>query len=211
MHIIRTGTRVVLTLIALTSLMPDRVASAQSIGRFEVGGQVSALRLDDIGATPAGFGGRVSYEFRDWLSVESELNLFPREAFTIHGVAPNDASFGLVHRRQRTEMVFGPKVGMRTERFGLFAKVRPGFARLTDQSIDCRGDVCAAVLLAVPVDRTEFALDLGGVFEFYPSARIVARVDLGDTMIRRGSLATPSCSNCTSHNVASRVGIGLRF
>src|SRR5687768_17111263 len=58
MHIIHTGTRVVLLLVVLANLMPDRVASAQSIGRFEVGGQVSGLRLQDLGATPAGFGGR---------------------------------------------------------------------------------------------------------------------------------------------------------
>lgn len=209
MHIIRTGTRVVLLLIVFAGLMPDRVASAQSIGRFEAGGQVSALRIQDLDATPAGFGGRFSYDLLDWLSVESELNLFPHETITVDGPV---GGLRLAYRRQRSEAVFGPKVGIRTGRFGLFAKVRPGFVRFSDQGIDCLGEVCAAVSLARPVDhRTELAVDLGGVLEFYPSARTVARVDIGDTVIRHGGQAAPSCSNCTSHNFASRVGIGLRF
>ena len=91
--------------------------------------------------------------------------------------------------------------------------MRPGFVRLSDQCVDCVGEVCAlaTMLLARPVYRTEFALDLGAVLEFYPSARTVARVDFGDTMIRHRSQAAPPCSNCTSHNFASRIGIGFRF
>jgi hypothetical protein len=211
MHIIRTATRVVPLLIVLASLMPGRVASAQSLGRFEVGGQVSALRIQDFGSTPAGFGGRFSFDLSDWLSVESELNFFPRDTITVDGQA--GADLRVAYRRQRSEAVFGPKLGMRTERFGVFAKVRPGFVRLSDQGVDCVGDVCAlaTMLLARPVYRTEFALDLGAVLEFYPSARTVARVDVGDTLIRHRSQVAPPCPNCTSHNFASRVGIGLRF
>ena len=203
MRIIRTGTRVVLTLIALANLMPDRVASAQSVGRFEVGGQVAALRIQEVGATPAGFGGRVSYDLLDWLSVESEFNHFPHEVLRFDGPGQ------LVYHRRRSEALFGPKVGLRTERFGMFAKVRPGFAHISTQSIDCENHCAAVTLIAgLPVARTLFAVDLGGVLEFYPSGRTVARVDVGDTIIRQGALL---CANCTSHNVASRVGIGLRF
>jgi hypothetical protein len=212
MHIIHTGARVVLLLVVLASLMPDRVASAQSIGRFEAGGQVSALRIQDLGATPAGFGGRFSFELLDWLSVESEFNLFPHETFTVDWTSLAGREFGLVYSRRRSEVVFGPKLGIRTGRFGLFGKVRPGFVRLSDQGIGCVGDPCAAISLLRPEDhRTDFAVDLGGVLEFYPSARTVARVDIGDTVIRHDRQASASCPNCTSHNVASRVGIGLRF
>ena len=214
MPIIRTGTRVVLILVALATLMPDRAASAQSMRRFEVGGQVSALRPQELGATHAGFGGRFSYELLDWLSVESEVNLFPRETFTVDAKPTFGLPYALVYRQRRSEALFGAKVGMRTERYGLFAKVRPGLARYSDQGAGCVGDGCAAVLFLArsSEDRTEFALDFGGVFEFYPSIRTVARIDVGDTVIRhRGQPAELSCSRCTSHNVASRVGIGLRF
>ena len=67
------------------------------------------------------------------------------------------------------------------------------------------------MLLAVPEYRTEFAFDLGGVLEFYPSARTVARIDAGDTMIRHRSSAVPPCQECTTHNFSSRFGVGVRF
>lgn len=209
MHIIRTGTRVVLLFMIFASLVPDRAASAQSSQRIQIGGQVSALRIQDLDSTSVGFGGRFSYDLLDWLSVESELNLFPRETITVDSQIGGDLR--LAYRRQRSEALFGSKVGMRTGRFGLFAKVRPGFVHLGDQGVDCVGEVCALALLLRPVDTTEFALDLGGVLEFYPSARAIARVDLGDTMIRHRGQAAPSCSNCTSHNFESRIGFGLRF
>ncbi len=66
------------------------------------------------------------------------------------------------------------------------------------------------VLLAVPVYRTEFALDVGGVFELYPTARTVLRATVSDTVIRHRSLAPP-CDRCSTHNLATRVGIGMRF
>jgi hypothetical protein len=111
-------------------------------------------------------------------------------------------------------MFAGVKLGMRGERLGIFAKVRPGFARLTDRGQECLGIDCARVLMlrALPSYRTEFALDLGGGLEFYPSARTVTRLELGDTMIRHRSLAPPCpASTCTSHNLSSRFGVGLRF
>jgi len=53
--------------------------------------------------------------------------------------------------------------------------------------------------------ETRFALDLGGVIEFYPSRRFVLRVDLGDTVIRN------SQPGRTSHNFQFGAGIGIRF
>lgn len=106
------------------------------------------------------------------------------------------------------------KLGTRTRRFGAFAKVRPGLARLTHREMECVGQACAllTLLLVQPVYRTEFAVDLRGVLEFYPSPRTVARLDLGDTLIRHRSSAPPCWGgDCASHNFASRLGIGFRF
>jgi hypothetical protein len=55
--------------------------------------------------------------------------------------------------------------------------------------------------------ETEFAFDLGGVLEVYPTSRIVARFDLGDVMTTRNE-RTPQAS---THNLTSRLGIGIRF
>jgi hypothetical protein len=118
------------------------------------------------------------------------------------------------HYRQRTEAFFGAKLGYRSERFGVFAKLRPGFTSLSERSGPdmCEGEVCAFVLLARPEYRTEFAMDLGGILEFYPSRRLVARFELGDTIIRHRSTAPPCWgAGCTSNNVSSKFGFGLRF
>ncbi len=56
------------------------------------------------------------------------------------------------------------------------------------------------------------AEDLGGVLELYPTGRTVARFDLRDTMIGHRSFAPPCpTGTCSSHNVSTRPGVGLRF
>lgn len=187
-------------------------ASAQTAqtggSRFEVGGQFSALRLSDLKSTNPGFGGRFAYDFTDWIAAEAEMNLFPHDDYTaISSLLPDLQVTAL---RRRGEAFFGPKIGKRMQRFGVFAKARPGFTRLSDQGVQCLGVTCAAVSLARPSYRTEFAMDLGGVFEFYPTSRLVARVDLGDTIIRHGGLI-PYVPTGTSHNFTPRFGFGFRF
>ena len=106
------------------------------------------------------------------------------------------------------------KVGRRSERFGAFIKARPGLTRLADKGTECIGRGCDVVLMLLyrPSYRTELAFDLGGGIELYLSARTVARVEFGDTMIRHRSPAPPCPSReCTSHNLASRFGLGFRF
>jgi hypothetical protein len=116
----------------------------------------------------------------------------------------------LIYHRRRIDAFAGMKAGYRANRFGVFAKVRPGFSRLFDRGIECGGDVCALMLFAPPSYGNEFALDLGGVVEFYPPGRFLARIDVGDTLVRRRALAPP-CSACTNHNFSIRFGMGVRF
>lgn len=183
-----------------------------SPSRVEVGAQFSTLTLTDFDATNAGLGGRVSYDLLRWLAVEGELNFFPRDRVEVksEGIAPAGLRIG--YRRTRFDGFVGPKIGLRRERYGVFGLVQAGFARLTDKGINCLGEVCTRMLflLARPEYRTEFATNLGGVLEFYPSPSIVARVDLGTTLIRHRSFAPP-CDDCTSTNFSSRVGFGFRF
>jgi len=182
--------------------------------RVEIGAQISTLRLTDSDATNAGLGGRVSYDLAPWLAAEGEFSFFPTDEIAVLGSALSGSDFRVVHRRQRAEAFFGLKLGTRFERFGVFAKVRPGFASLTHREMECVGAPCALMMLLLvqPVYRTELAVDLGGVLEFYPSSRMVVRVDLGDTIIRHRSTAPPCwIGECTTHNFASRFGIGFRF
>lgn len=207
----QTHRRYALTMLALLGwLAAPQIAGAQSPSRLQLGAQVAALRIGDFSTTNAGLGGRVSFELARWVNVEGEFNVFPRDTFETDSTSLATSAFRLAHHRRRIETFFGPKLGVSGQRFGLFAKVRPGFSRLTDRGVECIGEGCAVILLARPVYRTEFALDLGGVFEFYPTARTVARLDVGDTLIRHRSVAPP-CQDCSSHNLATQIGVGLRF
>jgi hypothetical protein len=187
-------------------------ASAQSDpSRFEAGVQASVLRLSDFGSTSTGIGGRFTFNVAKWAALEAESNFFPQDDVRLPSTT---VEFRVTHYRRRTDAFFGAKLGMRGERLGLFAKVRPGFTVLSERrgSPGCEGEVCALALLIRPEYRTEFALDLGGVLEFYPSRRFVARFELGDTVIRHRSTAPPCWGEtCTSHNVSSKFGIGMRF
>lgn len=56
---------------------------------------------------------------------------------------------------------------------------------------DKPGTVCAATFpppagCFQPVSKTRFAVDLGGVVEWYPSKNTIVRFDAGDTIIRFG-------------------------
>jgi hypothetical protein len=186
-------------------------ASGQTDGRrLEVGGHFSTLQIGEPGNTNAGLGGRVSYEFLPWLAIEGELSFFPNDRLDID---PGISSHPLQtqYSRRRLEGFVGPKIGVRGGKFGAFAKVRPGFAHLIDKGIACVGEICPLALFARPEYQPEFALDLGGIVEFYPTPRTVARFDLGTTAIRHRSQYAPPCRDCTTQNFATSLGMGFKF
>lgn len=192
-----------------------RTASAQTPGeRLEVAANLNMLRLSDFSSTRAGLGGRVTFDLNQHVAIEGELAFYPKDRIVQEFNTSSVMPYQIVGNRRRTDALFGVKVGMRSTRFGLFAKARPGFTRLADRGTACEGPGCAVILMLIaPYSyRTEFAFDFGGGFELYPTARTVARVELGDTMIRHRSVAPPCLAGpCTSHNLSSRLGIGYRF
>jgi hypothetical protein len=204
-------TRAVLALFAVVGLAGDSFAQSV-VSRADVSGQFATLRLSDFDATSLGLGGRLTYNLSRRVAVEGEYSFFPHDDVTTTGSLPG---LGIKYERRRSEAFFGTKIGIAGgERFRVFARVRPGFTRLTHSGVECVGQVCAQalMLLAVPTYRTEFAFDLGGGVEFYPSRRTLARVDVGDTLIWHRSTAPPCWTgDCTSQNFASRFSFGVRF
>ena len=192
--------------------------------KFEAGGQMSLLWLPVYSFTDItlqkdrtnvlGFGGRFGYNFSKSLAFESEVNFFPRDRGVEGG--------------RKTQALFGGKVGKRFENVGVFAKARPGFIRFEKGDYFQPGG-CPTVFPPPlgcyrPVATTNFAIDLGGVLEYYPSKNTVIRFDAGDTIIRfdtriaaadqappRVGLAAFSKPAETTHNFQSSVGIGFRF
>lgn len=205
--------------------------------KFEAGAHATMLRLDSRSAfffpanvlivcvrapcvpsaigtpertTEAGFGGRFGYNLHRHVAVEAELNFFPRDRATEGG--------------RKTQGLFGVKAGRRFEKFGLFAKARPGFLRLSRGDFRPRENTaCIATTVFPPPaacfdsePRTHFALDVGGVLEFYPSRRVVVRLDAGDTIVRirnatAGVIGGPAATSDITHNFQFSVGFGYRF
>ena len=205
----------------------DDTAPSQSSSerKFEVGGQFSSLgvRHFDYSINPAtpnaviffgtntqfGFGGRFGYNFVPSVAVEVQTDFYPGKIETFAG----GGGGGRILQVQA-----GAKIGKRFEKFGLFGKVRPGAVSFSDAVIF---DGFTANPLFHIDRRTYFSLDVGGVLEFYPSPRIVARFDGGDTMIRYGGVdlgfqfippvASPTTPYEFKHNFQFSAGVGFRF
>jgi hypothetical protein len=177
-------------------------ARAQSdMPKFEVGAQFSLLRIGDLAVSHPGVGGRIGWNVIDYLSLEGEINLFPKkDIIAYYGGQYQDGN--------KTQGLFGVKTGRRSDKFGVFAKLRPGFVHFEKLAIDpCpRGALC--ILPDRFISQTKFALDVGGVLEFYPSHHVVLRFDLGDTIIRFSRRNLPA--GATS-NLQFNTGVGFRF
>jgi hypothetical protein len=78
----------------------------------------------------------------------------------------------------------------------------------------------------VTMTRNNFALDLGGVLELYPSRRWALRLDIGDTVLRRHLPTTTTLTTSppisatvlpapdlifTRHHLQINAGVGFRF
>jgi opacity protein-like surface antigen len=183
--------------------------------RFEIGGYLTGIglspletivtiperviRTSDFNRGYPGIGSRFGYNFNRVISIEAEGNFFPK---LIDGEVSKKAQF-----------LAGLKTGIRTEHFGIYAKARPGlmyFGSIPSHTI-CSGS-------CVKKTQTNFAFDLGGVVEYYPSPRTIVRVDFGDTLVHfktvgptpgfNFSILTPAQ---TIHNFQFSIGFGWRL
>jgi hypothetical protein len=233
----------VVVLVALLSFAGPQTMAQSSDYKFELGGQFSALDLASVAVTSTtpipclvppcpfgvslersrhiepGFGGRIGYRAGNHVTVEAEVNFFPRDRIFEEG--------------RKVQGLFGAKVGNRWEKVGVFGKARPGFLYLSKGNFEPRPGVACVTIFPPPVGcfeakgKTGLALDVGGVLELYPSPRTMVRFDLGDTIVHLGDRqvavsAVPPFSLITggviisrpaetTHNVQASVGFGFRF
>jgi hypothetical protein len=186
--------------------------------RIEIGAHYSLLRFDDFTQTPA-VGARATYNVTDHLSVEAEADIFPFEVL----------SGGYVEGGRSLQAQLGVKAGKRFRRFGVFAKARPGLVSfsetatpvITGSFIGFDGREFFTVDF-VEERKTHLSMDVGGVVEFYPSRRLIARFDVGDTMLRYGRHKEIDSStgdtnpivevpSRVKHNLQFSVGVGVRL
>ncbi|HJQ33995.1 MAG TPA: outer membrane beta-barrel protein [Pyrinomonadaceae bacterium] len=215
------------------ALPSSSTSAAARERRFEAGVQFSSLALrtprsnvglpfsgtpgDEGSQAEAGFGGRLGYNVSDALAFEAEGNFYPRRSFAFDGATGGYPS----------QMQFGAKLGRRFQRFGFFAKARPGFVSFSNVAFISATEtfVFNGTQYALPIGfdrarRTYFSMDLGGVVEFYHTRRWLTRFDLGDTMIRYGEResteilpvgASRALPAALRHSLQFTAGLGLRF
>lgn len=101
-----------------------------------------------------------------------------------------------------TATFLGAKSGLRFDRFGVFGKARVGMWHFGGEFFDFRLQ-----------RKTMPAADLGGVIEYYPSARTAIRIDLGDTILFYGSQSLFGITGRlgTVHNFQPGLGFSFRF
>ena len=173
----------VLTIVTFASV----VVAQDKKDKVEIGVQSTSLTLfgpdspfDLINVTNSGVGVRVTYNFNRSIAAEAETNFFPQRQFALSGF-----NSGAVQAQ------FGVKLGKRFEKFGVFAKVRPGFISVDAEFVTpyTVSVVNGSATFNFKADRTNFfTVDAGGVFELYPSRRTVVRFEAGDTVIRHPKL-----------------------
>lgn len=205
---------------AIILLSGGRAAEAQSDARrVEAGVQLTGVRLNSFDPLPEllkgevpiggggatwepGFGGRLTYNFGDNFAVEGVVNWLPREHESV------------VEGGRKLQGLFGPKVGVRGRRAGLFGKLQPGFMRFGGFPRVIGLSRSSTGVSALQTSRASmfFALDVGGVAETYPSPRTIIRFDVGDTIIRYGGRDPKELNpTFTRHNLQFSVGFGFRF
>jgi len=168
---------------------------------FELGVAASGVHLADN--NNFGFGARAVFNLNSFFSLEGEGNLFL-----------NNASPKLLSGGGAIEGLFGPKLGLRTEKVGIFAKVRPGVISFSNtiQGITINPTVPFSISLQTG-RLTEPALDLGTVVEFYPARHWVWRTDIGDTMVfyHSSSFLGIRLPGTTKSNLQFNTGLQYRF
>ena len=174
--------------------------------KFEFGAHYTAFSFNAADGTDSGAGVRFGYNVSAFVAVEGEANFLADTRLNSSGSG------------QKTQVFAGVRAGVRNKHFGAFAKVRPGamtFYELTNLA-ECRN---AGLLSGCRFDRhpTRFALDVGGVLEFYPSRRTIIRVDAGDTLVNFKANdvlfagPVPTVLNGFRNNLQVSVGFGFRF
>jgi hypothetical protein len=161
--------------------------------------------------THAGFGGRFTFNLTPNFALEAQGDFYPQDDYLIN----NGRAGGNILQAQA-----GIKAGKRFEKFGIFAKARPGVVSFS-KAIEIGGlDPVFGFPIFGFARQNYFSMDVGGVLEFYPTKRIVTRFDGGDTMIFYRSSDIPifffPVQNFrvpaeTIHNFQFSAGVGFRF
>lgn len=200
-----------------SEVFDKKASSSNDVRRkFEVGILFTSLMRDGDGDRN-GFGARFTYDFATFgggkyiAAWDSEVSYLPGDRFVF-----TPRSDGRVFQG-----FSGLKIGRKWEKFGIFAKARPGFVQYTRGKQDVGGTFANPVFISGA--ETNLAFDAGGILEFYPTKRITTRFDFGDTMVKFGqrnthfydflnsTISPVTLPSSLKHNFSFSAGVGFRF
>ena len=211
--------RTVFVVVVICLVQLQALAQSEELPKFEVAGEFTTLEREGFSQrrTEPGFGGRFTYNLNKTIAFEGAGYFFPKRCF------------GCRNNGNIAEGLAGVKVGKRFEKWGVFAKARPGVISFSQGTFHIIPPIGLPFIPAqLEFSRlTTFAMDVGGVVEFYPTKRIVTRFDFGDTIIhfKRRNIDTilldPVTNTFTvgtfpepartSHNFQFMTSVGFRF
>ncbi|HVQ39384.1 MAG TPA: outer membrane beta-barrel protein [Pyrinomonadaceae bacterium] len=214
---------VIISLLCLSFCSIQAQAQSDEVPKFELGAQFTSITKPSYsgGVTEPGFGGRFTFNLNRSVALEAVGNFFPHKCnYCGSGGAAGDNSGNIA------QGLFGVKAGKRFQKWGIFAKARPGVVSFSEGDSDYFLNLPSG--FGITQKRgNHFAGDLGGVLEFYPSQRIVTRFEAGDTMIHYGqrqihiltfnpitnapTLIPFTTRSETRHNFQFSAGVGWRF
>ncbi len=210
-------------LVCLTFASLSAKAQTDELPKFEVGVHYTSITKPSFGNgdTEPGLGGRLTYNINRSVAVEAVGNFFPHSCRFCGGDFGDNSG-------NITQGFFGVKAGKRFEKWGIFAKARPG---VTSFSKGDGGYVSTGSAPFFPFEfrqkrANHFSADLGAVLEFYTTKRLITRFEGGDTLIHYGSrqINVPGIDGAgnftlvpfhtrseTRHNFQFSAGVGWRF
>src|SRR5215510_618497 len=174
-------TRFLVALLSMFLFQMQAQSQSTETPKYEVAGEFTTmLRESYEGRTDAGFGGRFTFNLNRVVSLETAGYFFPSQC--------NDC----VSNGNVTEVLGGVKIGKRFEHWGIFGKARPGIVSFSRGQFKITPDpsIPGFPFQFSPERLTNFATDVGGVMEFYPSKHIVTRFDAGVTIVFFGRRRT---------------------
>src|SRR6185295_17157035 len=168
--------RTLIVVVVIFLIQSSSLAQSQELPKFEVAAEFTTLEREAFQQrrTEPGFGGRFTYNLNEVVSLEAAGYYFPKSCLQCRNA-------GTI-----TEVLGGVKVGKRFEKWGVFAKARPGVMTFSQGTFDTHPPSVNVPVIPIVFELkrlTTFAMDVGGVVEIYPSKRIVTRFDIGDTIM----------------------------
>jgi len=183
-----------ITILLILLVVISTAGAAQTERPLEIGTQFTVLHVEPLREGAGSVGARASYDLplkKLTMAPEIEFNYFPQNP---------SGNFG------ETQLLAGVRTGIKVGQFGFFLKTRPGLVHFGGDDFKERNHGSS----------TNFAVDVGGVFEYYISSRVVLRLDWGDTMIHFPDPITvasipPVKAAGWYHNFQGGGGVSFRF